>query len=113
MAYGFRRGAGGNRDDVQGEGLLGVSGQANKSIQNGGRVSFEVLDPRAFLLHNAHIQSGKEPPKGCGLCRGQMENPVVQVASEVSGPAVDQGGGVDETESAASPRDSKLWPWEY
>lgn len=112
MAYSQKRRRGRNRDDVQDKKVRRVPKKTGGSVPDDGRVSVEVFNPRIFLLHNAHIQSGKEPPKGCVLCGSMLAAPAVVVEIRVSGKPVDSGGGADEADAASSAPDNELWPWE-
>lgn len=112
MANGRRGRTGRNRDNVQTKAVSSVSGQANEFIQNARGVSLEMLDPRKFLFHNAHISSGKEPSKKCQLCSGNVGKVIVSLEVSISGAEVGQGGGTDEERSTTSAYNHELWPWQ-
>jgi len=112
MANRFQRGRSGHRDDVQNKGVHSMPGKAGVAVPNDGRVSVEVLDARPLLLHNAHLQSGKEPAAGCIFCGAVVAAPSMVVKVRVSPSAVDPGGGADKADAATPARDSEFWPWE-
>jgi len=103
---------GGNRNDVQDERVSGVPAKADSSVPDDSRVRVEILDGRPFLLHNAHVSSGKEPPKRCPVCLGKLAEMVVVVEVPLPSGKVDKGGGADEADAASFARNLELWPWE-
>jgi len=68
-----------------------------------------VLDPRPFILHNAHVKDGRGPQKGCGLCPGIVEKDVGLVAIPVRDSGILQSDRVDEKGSTASAPSSTPW----
>ena len=70
-----------------------------------------VLDGRAFLFHNSHIQS--EPRAlnwDCKFCSGGLAGIVKTIIPNIPEPEVVQSDGTDKKEDTP-PTPSREWPW--
>ena len=98
--------------NVQDESVSGVRPKEKSVLRNARVIRHEVLDSTQFFFHNAHLQSGKEPPKNCNICNGRLEKLVTLVEQEFPGELVGESAGTDEEGSTSHPPNSKFWPWD-
>lgn len=75
-------------------------------------VRHKVLGRFPFLFHNAHLQSGKEPPKNCGICKGGLASVVKVVEQRIPAGNVGKSVGTDEETSTPPTPRAKFWPWD-
>lgn len=94
---------------VQDKSVPGVRAEKGVVLRNAGVVRYAALDPTQFLLCHAHVQSGKEPPKGC-ICRTGRLAPLVRVVEqELPDGDVGEGAGIDAPEPTAFAFNSEFW----
>jgi hypothetical protein len=101
MATSYKQRSDRNADDVQNKGVLGVSNQGAKQIQDVDRI--RMLDVRPFVIHNRHVSSGTRRDAGCSICSAGVGSTVGIVEREIPRSGVGEGGGADESETTASP----------
>lgn len=95
---------------MQNKKLSGVRTETGGTERSDRRIRFEVLRPEPFLIHNAHILSGRSADKAkCRICKGGLGFNEVVAKGEVSRDVVDESGGADTEETATPSFDSQLW----
>lgn len=99
-------------NNMQNEVVQGVRSKEGVVLPDARRVRYAVVDGTHFLLHNAHVSSGKEPPKDCFVCQGRLAKMVRVVEQVVPAKPVGKSVGADTEETTASTPDSKFWPWD-
>lgn len=92
----------GNRDKLQNLGVSSVFQEINESGENA--YGIRLLNSRALLLHNAHVQDGLKRDERCGFCSNAVPGVITTIEVQRKQPpdGVVQSGGADEKDDAAS-----------